>query len=96
MQIQVIAKRDQDHAITEIRRLNAVMSQLGYEGRTVYAEAYGERGLVTILWVRAERGQREILVMDCSPTQVQAVLEWQARDDEGELEDLVIHLVRKA
>jgi hypothetical protein len=96
MQIQVIAKRDQDHAITEIRRLNAVMSQLGYESRTVFAEAYATDGLVEILEVRANRGQREILVMECSREQVQAVLEWQACDDEGELEDLVIHLVQKA
>ena len=100
MQIQVIAERDRDHAITEIRRLNAVMSQLGYESRTVYAEAYAADGLVEILEVRANRGQREILVMDCSQAQVQvqvqAVLEWQVCDDEGQLEDLVIHLVRKA
>ena len=96
MQVQVVAKRDQDHAITEIRRLNAVMSQLGYESRTVFAEAYATDGLVEILEVRANRGQREILVMECSRKQVQAVLEWQACDDEGELEDLVIHLVQKA
>ena len=96
MHIQVITERDPDNSITEIRRINAVMTQLGYEGRTVFAEAYGADGLVQILEVRASGGQGEILVMDCSREQVQAVLEWQACDDEGELEDLVIHLVRKA
>jgi hypothetical protein len=95
MQIQVITESDRDNAITEIRRLNAVMAKLGDESLTVFAEAYAADGLVEILEVRASRGQREILVLDCSREQVQAVLEWQACDDEGELEDLVIHLVRK-
>ena len=96
MQIQVIVERERDNAIEEIRRLHAVMTQLGYEGRTVFAEAYGADGLVQILEVRVSGGQGEILVMDCSREQVQAVLEWQSCDDEGEFEDLVIHLVRKA
>lgn len=96
MHIQLIVERDQDNAIDEIRRINAVMTQLGYEGRTVFAEAYGADGLVQILEVRASGGQGEILVMDCSREQVQAVLEWQSCDDEGEFDDLVIHLVRKA
>jgi len=94
MHIQLIVERERDNAIEEIRRINAVMTQLGYEGRTVFAEAYGADGLVQILEVRASGGQREILVMDCSREQVQAVLEWQSCDDEGELDDLVIHLVR--
>lgn len=96
MHIQLIVERERDNAIEEIRRINAVMTLLGYEGRTVHAEAYGADGLVQILEVRASGGQREIFVMDCSREQVQAVLEWQSCDDEGELDDLVIHLVRKA
>lgn len=96
MHIQLIVERERDNAIEEIRRINAVMTQLGYEGRTVFAEAYGADGLIQILEVRASGGQREILVMECSREQVQAVLEWQSCDDEGELDDLVIHLVRKA
>jgi hypothetical protein len=96
MHIQLIVEQERDNAIEEIRRINAVMTQLGYEGRTVFAEAYGADGLVQILEVRASGGQREILVMDCSREQVQAVLEWQSCDDEEEFEDLVIHLVRKA
>ncbi|WP_426232887.1 hypothetical protein [Pseudomonas sp. TWP3-2] len=96
MQIQVIVEQERDNAIEEIRRIHAVMAQLGYEGRTVFAEAYGADGLVQILEVRGSGGQGEILVMDCSREQIQAVLEWQSCDDEGEFEDLVIHLVRKA
>ncbi|UZD95726.1 hypothetical protein LOY64_01560 [Pseudomonas corrugata] len=96
MHIQLIVEREQNNAAEEIRRINAVMVQLGYEGRTVFAEAYGADGLVQILEVRATGGQSEIFVMDCSREQVQAVLEWQSCNDEGEFEDLVIHLVRKA
>jgi hypothetical protein len=96
MHIQVIFEQEPDNAIDEIRRLHGVMTQLGYEGRTVFAEAYGAEGLVQILEVRASTGQDEILVMGCSREQIQAVLEWQSCHDEGELEDLVIHLVRKA
>ncbi|MNW17215.1 hypothetical protein D3C71_2163240 [compost metagenome] len=72
------------------------MAQSGDESRTVFAEAYGTDGLIEILEVLANGSLSEILVLDCSRGQVQAVLEWQACDDEGELEDLVIHLVRKA
>lgn len=61
----------------------------------VHADAYATDGLLGILEVRAARGEREILVMDCSRSHVQAVLEWNSCDDEGAFEDLVIHLVRK-
>ena len=96
MHIQLIVEGDQDNASEEIRRINAVMVQLGYEGRTVFAEAYGADGLIQILEVRATGGQSEIFVMECSREQVQAVLEWQSCNDQGEFEDLVIYLVRKA
>ena len=96
MQIQLIVELEQDNAVEEIRRINTVLTQLGYEGRAVFAEAYAADGLVQILEVRATSGQSEIFVMDCSREQVQAVLEWQSCSDEWEFEDLVIHLVRKA
>lgn len=94
MQIQVINDQEQDHAIAEISRLN--MAEFGSGSRTVFAEAYANSGLVDALEIRANRGEREILVMNCTRAQVHAVLEWQACDDEGKLEDLVIHLVREA
>jgi hypothetical protein len=96
MQIQVINDQDRDIAIAEIRRLNAVMAQFRKEGRTVYAEAYALCGLIDALEVRASRGHREILVLDCTTAQIQAVMEWRSWDEDGDFEDLVIHLVRKA
>lgn len=62
----------------------------------VFAEAYAADGLLEILEVRVARGERGILVMDCSRDQVQAVLEWSSCDDEGQLQCLEIFLVRRA
>ena len=93
MLIQVIAPHENTNVINELYR------RIGEEtGRpAVSAGAYGARGLATILWVRAEGGQREILVVDCDRDQIQAVLEWRSlMEDSVEFDDLVIHLVRKA
>lgn len=92
MQIQVVAgtaKSLQD-------RTSHLLNELGNDHRkTVQAEAYGANGLVDILEVRATDGQREILVMNCSRLQIQAVLEWRScTEDTNEFEDLVLHLVR--
>lgn len=96
MQIQVINKgrtgEESDVVGFVIANLKETMD--GYP--IVHADAYATAGLLGILEVRAARGEREILVMACSRDQVQAVLEWNSCDDEGELEDLVLHLVRKA
>ncbi|MNY83832.1 hypothetical protein D3C86_2268870 [compost metagenome] len=60
------------------------------------ADAYGADGLVDILEVRAADGQREILVLNCSRQQIQAVLDWQSStEDNNEFEGLELHLVRK-
>lgn len=61
----------------------------------VQADAYAVEGLLDILEVRAGRGEREILVLACSPAQVQAVLEWSCLHDDGELQGLEIYLVRR-
>lgn len=93
MQIQVIANPENTEVVNDLYR------RIGNEtGRpAVSAGAYGARGLVTILWVRAEGGQREILAVDCDRDQIQAVLEWRSEMEESvEFDDLVIHLVRKA
>jgi len=92
MQIQVVtgtAKTLQD-------RTSQLLNELGNDHRkTVQAEAYGANGLVDILEVRATDGQREILVLNCSRLQIQAVLEWRScTEDTNEFEDLVLHLVR--
>lgn len=96
MQIQVVAGTGRCDA----KRLQCCVSQLLYElgndqRKTVHADAYGASGLVDILEVRATDGQREILVMNCSRLQIQAVLDWQScTEDTDEFEDLVLHLVR--
>lgn len=93
MQIQVIANPENTDVIDEIYR--RIEKETGRP--VVNAGAYGARGLVTILWVRAEGGQREILAEDCDRDHIQAVLEWRSlMDDSSEFDDLVIHLVRKA
>ncbi|WP_027615438.1 hypothetical protein [Pseudomonas sp. LAIL14HWK12:I9] len=61
----------------------------------IYADAYAAEGLLEILEVRVARGERGILVMDCTRAQVQAVLEWSSCDDDGQLQDLEIFLVRR-
>jgi hypothetical protein len=96
MHIQVIDDRGQGDSTEEIRRLSTAAAQCGSEIRTVFAEAYANAGLVDALEIRFNRGDREILVMNCSRVQAQAVLEWQACDEQGEFESLVIHLVRSA
>lgn len=78
------------------RFLKELEEYLGENSKPVHAEAYGAVGLVEILEVRAVN-EREILVLDCSKEQIKAVLEWQsAKDEDSSLEDLLIHLVRKA
>ena len=96
MQIQVIAGTDRSDAKSLQDRVSQLLSELGNDHRkTVQAEAYGANGLVDILEVRATDGQREVLVLNCSRLQIQAVLDWQScTEDTNEFEDLVLHLVR--
>lgn len=62
----------------------------------VFAEAYAADGLVEALEVRIARGERGILALGCSREQVQAVLEWSSCEEESQLQDLEIFLVRRA
>lgn len=96
MQIQVVAGTESSDAKSLQERVSQLLSELGNDYRkTVQAEAYGANGLVDILEVRATDGQREILVLNCSRLQIQAVLDWQScTEDSNEFEDLVLHLVR--
>lgn len=95
MQIQVMSGSRTDDASDLIGFVLAGLKETSNGQPIVQADAYAVDGLLGILEVRAVRGEREILVMGCSRAHVQAVLEWNSRDDEGEFEDLVIHLVRK-
>ncbi|MGE8152584.1 hypothetical protein ACQKP5_15225 [Pseudomonas vancouverensis] len=95
MQIQILAGGD---AVADLQdRVTQLLNQVGNDHRkTVQADAYGAAGLVDILEVRAADGQREIVVLNCSRLQIQAVLEWQsATEDNNEFEGLELHLVRE-
>lgn len=96
MQIQVINGSRADDSSDLIGSVIAGLKQTAEGLPIVHAEAYAVDGLLGILEVRALRGEREILVMDCSRAHVQGVLEWNFCDDEEKFEDLVIHLVRKS
>ncbi|KFE50283.1 hypothetical protein [Pseudomonas syringae] len=96
MQIQVMSRLRPDDESDPAGFVMAGLKETSNGYPIVHADAYAVDGLVGILDVRAARGEREILVMGCSREQIQAVLEWQSETDElVDLEDLVIHLVRK-
>lgn len=95
MHLQVITGDGQNGETNRLRLLKGLKGWLGETSQTVHAEAYGAAGLIEILEVRAAT-EPEILVMECSREQIQAVLEWQSATDEVvEFENLLLHLVRK-
>lgn len=99
MHIQIITAAGSQGITTRANHVKELQHWLAETvGRvsTVHAEAYGAASLIDILEVRAEKGDEEVLVLECSKEQIQAVLEWQSETDEVvNLEDLVLHLVRK-
>lgn len=97
MQIQVLAEGTAETSVSLQDRIAVLQKQMSNDHRkTVQADAYGADGLVDILDVRATDGQREILVLNCSRLQIQAVLEWQSiTEDKNEFEGLELHLVRQ-
>lgn len=99
MHIQVITAIG-PHGITtrakHVKELQSWLAESVSQVSTVHAEAYGAASLIDILEVHAEKGDEEVLVLECSKDQIQAVLEWQSETDEVmNLENLVLHLVRK-
>ncbi|WNF56009.1 hypothetical protein [Pseudomonas sp. SG20052] len=96
MHIQVITGAGREGDTDRHKHMRSLQEWMG-EPAPVHAEAYGTTGLVEILEVRAVGGDNEILVLGCTTEQIQAVLEWQSATEEvTELEDLLIHLVKKA
>jgi hypothetical protein len=96
MQIQVMSGSSTDEASDLIGFVIAALKENIYGYPIVDANAYATDGMLAILEVRAARGEREILVVECSRAQIRAVLEWQSEtEDNVDLKDLVIHLVRK-
>ncbi|WP_018929271.1 hypothetical protein [Pseudomonas umsongensis] len=95
MHIQVITGAGREGDTDRHKHLRSLQDWMG-EPVDVHAEAYGAAGLVEILEVRAAGGATEIIVQGCNTEQIQAVLEWQSATEEvAELEDLLIHLVKK-
>ena len=95
MQIQVITGEGRDGATKQFKHLKELQELIVRANQMVYAEAYSAAGLVEILEVRGAT-EKELLVLQCTRQQIQAVLEWQSAMDEViELENLVIHLVRQ-
>ena len=95
MHVQVITAEGRQGQPNHMRYLKELKAWFNEAGKTVHAEAYDPAGLVAILEVLAV-SDKEVLVLECSWDQIQAVLEWQsATDDATEFESLQLHLVRK-
>ncbi|MCP1508277.1 hypothetical protein J2Y83_004250 [Pseudomonas marginalis] len=95
MHVQVITGDGQNGETIRLRLLKSLKDWIGETGKIVHAEAYDPAGLVAILEVQAVNNE-EILALECSRDQIQAVLEWQSATDEVvEFENLLLHLVRK-
>lgn len=95
MQVQVITGDGRDRSENMLKHLKELRDWIGEPAKTIYAEAYGAGGLIEILEVRAAN-EKEILVLDCSREQIQAVLKWRSATDKViEFDDLVLHLVRR-
>ncbi|MBK5415068.1 hypothetical protein [Pseudomonas sp. TH31] len=95
MHVQVITGDGSIRDSFLLKRVSGQLDWLGVTIKTVYAEAYGGAALVEILHVCAAH-KRELLVLGCTGEQIRSVLEWQSATYEMiELEDLVIHLVKR-
>jgi hypothetical protein len=96
MQIQVFMGNAGDGKTSKLQSVQDRLEFSGESAPIIQAGAYGEDGLLETLEVRAARGQREILVDDCSRQQILRVLEWQSCvEHEPDFDGLVIHLARK-
>ncbi|MCF5222979.1 hypothetical protein [Pseudomonas syringae] len=96
MQIQVMSELPLDPAVDSVSMVIAGLKRTEHGYPVVHADAYAVDGLLEILDVRAARGEREMMVPQCSREQIQAVLEWQLEaEDAVDLEDLIIHLARR-
>ncbi|MFJ3371040.1 hypothetical protein [Pseudomonas sp. NPDC086251] len=96
MQVQVFIGNAGDGKTSKLQEIQDRLIATGQNTPIIKAGAYGEDGLLQILEVRAAGGQREILVDDCSRSQILKVLEWRScTEDHLGLEGLVIHLARQ-
>jgi hypothetical protein len=95
MHVQIISGDGQNGETVRLKLLKGLGDWLGQSWQAVHADAYCAATLIEILEVRAST-EREILVLECSREQIQAVLEWQSATEEVvEFEDVLLHMVRK-
>jgi hypothetical protein len=95
MHVQIISGDGKNGETARLKVLKGLGDWLGQTWQGVHADAYSAASLIEILEVRAST-EREILVLECSREQIQAVLEWQSATDEVvELENVLLHMVRK-
>lgn len=95
MHVQIINGDGKNGETVRLKLLKGLGDWLGQSWQAVHADAYCAASLIEILEVRAST-EREILVLECSRPQIQAVLEWQSATEEVvELEDMLLHMVRK-
>ena len=92
MQIQLL---DSKRGRAYLRDVQSRLESAGIEVRIIDADAYSTEGLLEIDEVQVARGDRHLLVDNCTGAQIHEVLEWQSCDDDELLKDLEIHLVRK-
>lgn len=96
MQVQVFIGNAGEGQASKLQEIQDRLIAAGQNTPIIQAGAYAEDGLLQILEVRATGGQREILVDDCSRSQILKVLEWRScTEDDPSFDDLVIHLARQ-
>lgn len=96
MQIRVLIGNASADGRSQLQQEKDRQEAAGQEFPVINAGAYAEDGLNEILEVRVNGGQREILVDDCTRTQIHNVLAWQSSvEDDVRFDDLVIHLARR-
>ncbi|WIE52382.1 hypothetical protein [Pseudomonas sp. GM17] len=97
MHIQVITGDRATGKTTKLRKIEAQQQAKGNPVSIIHADAYEQKGLLAIMEVRVDRGERTLLVDDCSRAQINEVLKWQTAAEEDErLKDLEVFLVRVA
>ncbi|MHA6126276.1 hypothetical protein ACX3YD_08755 [Pseudomonas fluorescens group sp. PF-1] len=97
MQVQVITGDAGTGKTTKLRSIEARQLAEGKQAGIIHADVYSHKGLLEIMEVRLERGERTLLVDDCSSKQIDEVLKWQKEATGNEqLQGLEIHLVRRA
>lgn len=97
MQVQVITGDAGTGKTTKLRSIEAQQLAEGRQAGIIHADAYSHHGLLAIMEVRLERGERTLLVDDCSSKQIEEILQWQKEAAGNErFKDLAIHLVRRA